>query len=40
LRGAGARGVVLMKIHEYQAKQMLKRVGIDAPRGDVAFSPT
>jgi len=39
LRGAGARGVVLMKIHEYQAKQILKRFGIDVPRGDVAFSP-
>ena len=28
-----------MKIHEYQAKQILKRYGIDVPRGDVAFSP-
>src|SRR2546427_2566481 len=30
---------VPMKIHEYQAKQILKRFGIDVPRGDVAFSP-
>jgi len=28
-----------VKIHEYQAKQILKRYGIDVPRGDVAFSP-
>jgi len=28
-----------MKIHEYQAKQILKRFGIEAPKGDVAFSP-
>jgi succinyl-CoA synthetase beta subunit len=28
-----------MKIHEYQAKQILKRFGIDVPKGDVAFSP-
>jgi succinyl-CoA synthetase beta subunit len=28
-----------MKIHEYQAKQMLKRFGIEVPRGEVAFSP-
>ena len=27
-----------MKIHEYQAKQILKRFGIDVPKGDVAFS--
>src|SRR5262245_1247121 len=31
--------VALMKVHEYQAKQILKRFGIEAPRGDVAFSP-
>ncbi|HEU4403566.1 MAG TPA: ADP-forming succinate--CoA ligase subunit beta [Candidatus Polarisedimenticolia bacterium] len=28
-----------MKIHEYQAKQILKRFGVEVPRGDVAFSP-
>jgi succinyl-CoA synthetase beta subunit len=28
-----------MKIHEYQAKQILKRFGIEVPKGDVAFSP-
>ncbi len=28
-----------MKIHEYQAKQILKRFTIDVPKGDVAFSP-
>ena len=28
-----------MKIHEYQAKQILKGFGIAVPRGDVAFSP-
>ena len=28
-----------MKIHEYQAKQILKRYGIAVPRGEVAFSP-
>jgi len=28
-----------VKIHEYQAKQILKRYGIPVPRGDVAFSP-
>ncbi|HEV8122534.1 MAG TPA: ATP-grasp domain-containing protein, partial [Candidatus Polarisedimenticolia bacterium] len=28
-----------MKIHEYQAKQILKQHGIDVPRGDVAFNP-
>jgi succinyl-CoA synthetase beta subunit len=27
-----------VKIHEYQAKQILRRFGIDVPRGDVAFS--
>ncbi len=27
-----------MKIHEYQAKQILKRFGIDVPKGEVAFS--
>jgi succinyl-CoA synthetase beta subunit len=31
--------LALMKIHEYQAKQILKRFGIDVPKGDVAFSP-
>ncbi len=30
---------VPMKIHEYQAKQILKRFGIEVPKGDVAFSP-
>src|SRR5712692_2147561 len=28
-----------VKIHEYQAKQILRRFGVDVPRGDVAFSP-
>jgi succinyl-CoA synthetase beta subunit len=28
-----------LKIHEYQAKQILKQHGIDVPRGDVAFNP-
>jgi succinyl-CoA synthetase beta subunit len=28
-----------LKIHEYQAKQILKQHGVDVPRGDVAFSP-
>jgi succinyl-CoA synthetase beta subunit len=28
-----------VKIHEYQAKQVLKRYGIAVPKGDVAFSP-
>ncbi|MCZ6696253.1 MAG: ADP-forming succinate--CoA ligase subunit beta [Acidobacteria bacterium] len=27
-----------MKIHEYQAKQILSRFGVDVPRGEVAFS--
>ncbi len=28
-----------MKIHEYQAKKILKSFGVEVPRGDVAFSP-
>jgi succinyl-CoA synthetase beta subunit len=28
-----------MKIHEYQAKELLKRYGVAVPRGGVAFSP-
>jgi succinyl-CoA synthetase beta subunit len=28
-----------MKIHEYQAKQILARYGVTTPRGQVAFSP-
>jgi succinyl-CoA synthetase beta subunit len=28
-----------VKIHEYQAKQILKRYGIAVPRGEAAFSP-
>jgi succinyl-CoA synthetase beta subunit len=28
-----------MKIHEYQAKELLKRYGVTVPRGQVAFSP-
>ena len=28
-----------MKIHEYQAKQVLARFGVATPRGDVAYSP-
>jgi succinyl-CoA synthetase beta subunit len=35
----GASGEKSMKIHEYQAKQILKRFGVEVPRGDVAFSP-
>ena len=27
-----------MKIHEYQAKQILKKYGLEVPKGDVAFS--
>src|SRR5881409_483806 len=37
-RGVPAR-VVRLKIHENQAKQVLRRFGIDVPKGDVAFSP-
>jgi succinyl-CoA synthetase beta subunit len=28
-----------MKIHEYQAKELLKRYGVKVPRGQVAFTP-
>ena len=28
-----------MKIHEYQAKQVLSRFGVPVPRGEVAFAP-
>ena len=28
-----------MKIHEYQAKQILRRFGVEVPRGQVAFAP-
>ena len=35
----GARGGDPVKIHEYQAKQILKRFGVEVPKGDVAFSP-
>lgn len=28
-----------MKIHEYQAKQILSRFGVSIPRGEVAFTP-
>ena len=28
-----------MKIHEYQAKQILKEFGVPIPKGDVAFTP-
>src|SRR5882672_7244792 len=28
-----------VKIHEYQAKQILKRFGAEVPKGDVAFTP-
>src|SRR5712692_6427933 len=28
-----------LKIHEYQAKQILGRFGVVTPRGDVAFTP-
>ena len=29
-----------MKIHEYQAKQIMKMYGISVPNGSPAFSPT
>jgi succinyl-CoA synthetase beta subunit len=29
-----------VKIHEYQAKQILKEFGVEVPRGEVAFNPT
>jgi len=28
-----------MDIHEYQAKELLKRFGVDVPRGGIAYSP-
>ncbi|MBI1941707.1 MAG: succinate--CoA ligase subunit beta, partial [Acidobacteria bacterium] len=28
-----------MKIHEYQAKQILARFGVPVPRGEVAYTP-
>ena len=28
-----------MNIHEYQAKQLLRRYGVPVPRGDVAHNP-
>jgi len=28
-----------MKIHEYQAKQILARFGVAVPRGEVAYTP-
>src|SRR5512141_576497 len=28
-----------MKIHEYQAKQILSKFGVTTPRGDVAYTP-
>ena len=28
-----------MDIHEYQAKEMLKRFGVSTPRGGIAYSP-
>jgi succinyl-CoA synthetase beta subunit len=28
-----------MNIHEYQAKQLLRRYGVPVPRGDVAQNP-
>ena len=28
-----------MKIHEYQAKQILSRFGVSIPRGEVAVTP-
>src|SRR5260370_18068218 len=28
-----------MNIHEYQAKQLLRRYGVPVPRGDVAHTP-
>ena len=28
-----------MDIHEYQAKEMLKRFGVSVPRGGIAYSP-
>jgi succinyl-CoA synthetase beta subunit len=29
-----------MKIHEYQAKQILSKFGVQTPKGEVAFTPT
>ena len=28
-----------MKVHEYQAKELLAKYGVPVPRGEVAFSP-
>ena len=28
-----------MKVHEYQAKQLLREFGVPVPRGDVADTP-
>jgi succinyl-CoA synthetase beta subunit len=28
-----------MKIHEYQAKQILNKFGVQIPQGEVAFTP-
>ena len=28
-----------MKIHEYQAKEILRSYGVPTPRGEVAFTP-
>ena len=28
-----------MKIHEYQAKQILSKFGVQIPQGEVAFTP-
>ena len=36
--GEGVRKETLLKIHEYQAKQILARYGIPVPRSEVAFS--
>src|SRR5213594_1231866 len=33
-----APGGACVKIHEYQAKQILKRFGVAVPEGDVAFT--
>ncbi|HUX09817.1 MAG TPA: ATP-grasp domain-containing protein, partial [Terriglobia bacterium] len=28
-----------MKIHEFQAKQILSRFGVSVPKGEVAYTP-
>ena len=35
----GQRREYILKIHEYQSKQIMKWFGIDVPNGQAAFSP-